>query len=86
MYTQSKQGNDVIMPFLMGCTNPERIVESKDCGMGNYNSFSQLTDFQMGRMVGTRSLKVSRTAIPGKSPSYTKEDKKNEIDDSKYVQ
>jgi hypothetical protein len=40
----------------------------------------------MARPVGTRSLKVSRTAIPGKPfPSYSKEDKKNEIDDKKYV-
>ena len=80
IYNQKGQGNDVIMPFLMGCTRPESINS-----MRNYE-VSQLSGFQMATPVGTRSLKVSRTAIPGKSfPSYSKEDKKNEIDDKKYV-
>ena len=87
IYTQTRQGNDVIMPFLMGCTSPEKITLLKETNeFGYYNHMTQLTGFHMATPVGTRSLKVSRTAIPGKPfPSYSKEDKKNEIDDKKYV-
>ena len=85
-YNQKGQGNGVIMPFLMGCTRPENFNSMRNYEVGNYNPVSQLSGFQMATPVGTRSLKVSRTAIPGKSfPSYSKEDKKNEIDDKKYV-
>lgn len=86
MYNQTRQGNDVIMPFLMGCTTPVFINAKVNNESENYDPISQLSGTQMTRPVGTRSLKVSRTAIPGKPfPSYSKEDKKNEIDDKKYV-
>jgi len=86
IYNQTRQRNDVIMPFLMGCTRPESINAKRESDSGSYNPDSQLSGFHMARPVGTRSLKVSRTAIPGKPfPSYSKEDKKNEIDDKKYV-
>lgn len=80
MYTQSKQGNDVIMPFLMGCTNPSLIqIESRNDKLA-YDPIKQMGVYDL-RTVGTYSLKAHTTHV-GRNHVL---DKKNEIDDQKTV-
>lgn len=85
IYNQKRQGNDVIMPFLMGCTKPDKIqIESRN-DKYTYDPRSQKGVYDIDsalRRVGTYSLKNNQTLLGG---GKAKLDKKNEIDDSKWV-
>lgn len=74
------------MPLLMGCTKPSSIVTEEVERSIIYEPISQkvIMDF---RMIGTRCLKTGSTRVStGGGRGYlNKIDRKNEIDDSKYV-
>lgn len=76
-YSQARINGNV-MPFIMGCTRPSSIETMDDFENVIYDPMTQSTIVNM-RTIGTRSLK---TTFPKNKP---KVDKKNEIDDSKYV-
>ena len=84
-YNQTKV-NGVAMPLLMGCTEPTAIEVAKDEPKVLYNSVTQIVEIECGRTVGTRSLRSKGTEK--KLPNGNRQvlsDKKNEIDDTKYV-
>lgn len=72
------QGNS--MPLLMGFTKPTKIECDETPCISYYDQISQIIPIECGRRVGTRSLKASSTGPAGRV------DRKNEIDDQKYVQ
>ena len=76
-YSQTKVNGNA-MPFIMGCTRPSPIEAMEDEEKVIYDPMTQSTVVDM-RIIGTRSLK---TTLPKNKPTI---DKKNEIDDSKYV-
>jgi len=76
-YNQLNQWEGVPMPLLMGFLNPEKIQETENETSIMYDPVSQTTFDMLQRQVGTKSLKTSNTA--------GKPDRKNEIDDVKYV-
>lgn len=80
-YNQTKV-NGVPMPLLMGCTKPSTIEKAVDEIDIIYDSSTQITNIECSRPVGTKSLKVSSTH---KAFGQWATDKKNEIDDKKYV-
>ena len=77
------QTNGIIMPLLMGFTNPTQIQVEENFEPIMYDPVSQ-TVYEM-KMVGTKSLKSHRTDVV-KGVGKGIMDKKNEIDDQKYVQ
>lgn len=83
-YSQTRINGNV-MPFIMGCTKPAQIEVMGDDVRIIYDSYTQSTIVNM-RTIGTRSLRSSltnkKTALGGHKLVT---DKKNEIDDSKYV-
>lgn len=80
-YNQTKLGDDMIMPFLMGCTRPKVIQAESRNEKFTYNPFMQMGVYDL-RTVGTYSLKNHPTILPGR---HSVPDKKNEIDDQKQV-
>ena len=70
------------MPLLMGCTIPTQIELEEIDHKVIYDPMSQKVVMDM-RAVGTKSLKTSHTDT-GRGTNV-KIDKKNEIDDTKYV-
>ena len=85
LYNQTQiQGNS--MPLLMGFTQPTKIECDETPIVYYYDPISQTIPIQCGRTVGTRCLKVSGTVKKTSTNSRTQvTDKKNEIDDQKYV-
>lgn len=83
-YSQTRINGNV-MPFIMGCTKPAQIEVMGDDVRIIYDPYTQSTIVNM-RTIGTRSLRSSltnkKTALGGHKLVT---DKKNEIDDSKYV-
>lgn len=75
------QGNS--MPLLMGFSKPTKIECDETPCISYYDQISQIIPIECGRMVGTRSLKVRVTKIDVNHCHNS--DKKNEIDDQKYV-
>lgn len=69
-----------VMPLIMAFTRPTSIIEESDKEVVLYDPITQKTVMDM-RTVGTYSLKVSST----KKRSGTETDRKNAIDDSKWV-
>lgn len=70
------------MPLLMGCTAPSPIETEDIEHKIIYDPMTQKVVMDM-REVGTYSLKVRSTAKRGTGSTTT--DRKNEIDDRKYV-
>ena len=79
------QGNS--MPLLMGFTEPTKVESDETPIVSYYDPISQVRPIECGRYVGTRSLKVFGTHVKKSSrgTNYQTQDKKNEIDDQKYV-
>jgi len=75
-YNQLNQWDGIPMPLLMGFMNPEKIQETEFNPI-IYDPVSQTAFDLLQRQVGTKSLKTSSTG--------GKVDRKNEIDDVKYV-
>jgi hypothetical protein len=73
--------NSNVMPLLMSFTPSTKIQEETNPFEYTYSDGKQIVSYDM-RTVGTKSLKVSFTR---KSNGEGATDKKNEIDDSKYV-
>ena len=74
------------MPLLMGFTQPTKIEYDEYQVVSYYDPINQVTPIQCGRTLGTRSLKSSMTyKKSGKCGRTSTFDKKNEIDDQKYV-
>lgn len=80
-YNQTKV-NGVAMPLLMGCTKPSAIENAEDDIVFKYDSITQVSNYECLRPVGTKSLKTQMTH---KGLGKWATDKKNEIDDKKYV-
>jgi hypothetical protein len=74
------QSYDSVMPLLMNYTPSTRIEESDASRQLGYDYLRQIIPVEMGT-VGTRCLKTSSTGKGGQVAT----DKKNEIDDQKYV-
>lgn len=86
IYSQTRTQAGTVMPLLMGCTRPSPIETMSDEGKIIYDPMTQMSEMNM-RTVGTYSLKVRTTHLPGSSKGsagINKNDKKNEIDDQKY--
>ena len=85
IYNQTKV-NGVAMPLLMGCTKPSAIEKYENEPMLIYDPITQIAEYEFGRTVGTRSLRTRGTEkkLPNGN-SRVLSDKKNEIDDSKYI-
>lgn len=81
IYNQTKV-NGVPMPLLMGCTNPSAIEIAEEDVVIKYDSFAQVANIECLRPYGTKSLKIKGTE---KSRGHWATDKKNEIDDTKYI-
>jgi hypothetical protein len=79
-YNQLGEWQEISMPLLMGFTQPEPIQSAENFEPIIYDPVYQIV-YDM-RELGTKSLKISSTAV-GKN-SF-KQDKKNEIDDKKTV-
>ena len=80
MLQQNSYGNST-MPLLMGFT-PKTQIEMNDVNERFiYDKVNQVTEYLMGRTIGTKCLKQSHTTKNGKCTT----DKKNEIDDQKSV-
>ena len=78
-------GNSPIMPLLMACMKPSRILEEEEERMPMmYDPATQRVELDM-RTIGTKSLKTHGTRVKGKTSVSNKQDRKNEIDDSKFV-
>ena len=81
------QGNS--MPLLMGFTEPKKVESDETPIVSYYDPISQVRLIECGRMVGTRSLKVftttKRKSNRWDNVSTISQDKKNEIDDQKFV-
>ena len=75
--------NSSIMPLLMACTNPSRIQEAEEETPVMYDPMTQRIELDM-RTVGTKCLKAYNSGKIPKGQS-TNTDKKNMIDDSKFV-
>ena len=69
-----------VMPLLMGFTPSTKIQEETNPVSFIYNDGQQIVMYDM-RIIGTRSLKTSWT----KNGVSKVTDRKNEIDDQKYV-
>jgi hypothetical protein len=69
-----------VMPLLMNYTPSTRIEESDASQLLSYDYLKQIVPIE-ARRIGTKSLRVSGTKVSNGS----KTDKKNEIDDEKYV-
>lgn len=84
-YNQTKV-NGMAMPLLMGCTEPSEILIAEDEPKILYNPITQIVEIEFGRTVGTRSLRTRTTEkrLPNGNRQLLS-DKKNEIDDTKYV-
>ena len=82
MYNQTKTAAGQVMPLLMGCTMPSPIEVEEMERKVIYDPVTQKVVLDM-RAVGTKCLKTSHTTT-GRG-SNVKIDKKNEIDDTKYV-
>ena len=80
MIRQNESGN--VMPLLVYYTHATPIEEAEDVKIP-YNDVLQITEVEM-RQIGTKCLKSSSTRVRVKPQAY-RTDKKNEIDDSKYV-
>lgn len=81
MLQQHSYGSPV-MPLLMGFTPQTPIEIEVDYERFRYDGIMQISEYDM-RTVGTKSLKISTTKKS--TGNSTKQDKKNEIDDSKTV-
>lgn len=81
-YNQKKTAAGHVMPLLMGYTIPSPIEVDEVERKVIYDPVTQKVVLDM-RAVGTKSLKTSHTST-GRG-SNVKIDKKNEIDDTKYV-
>lgn len=81
-YNQTKI-DGVPMPLLMGCTKPTSIEFIGEGLIFDYDPLIQM----IPRPHGTKSLKIRGTAkkTPGSSHVTYLYDKKNEIDDTKYI-
>ena len=77
----SIQGNS--MPLLMGFTEPSKVEFDETPIESYYDPISQVRSIECGRMVGTRCLKERVTKIDANHCRNS--DRKNEIDDRKYV-
>jgi len=75
-YSQLNQWGEMPMPLLMEFLNPEKIQEADNVSI-MYDPVSQTAFDMLQKQVGTKSFKTSNTG--GKT------DRKNEIDDVKYV-
>ena len=71
------------MPLLMYYTPSTPIEEMEDVKI-SYNDILQITEIE-ARTIGTKCLKSRGTKVKSGSSTVTRSDKKNEIDDSKYV-
>lgn len=87
MYNQTVQSTGACMPLIMGYTQPGKIQEVENEEPVVYDQKKQKTLVLILRLVGTKSLKTSTTKVKCSGPgsSSYKQDKKNEIDDSKNV-
>ena len=84
LYNQTNQWNGIPMPLLMGFTPPEQIQEVENEVPIMYDPISQTVIVYDMRVVGTKCLKTSTTKYKSStSNNSTKQDKKNEIDDTK---
>lgn len=83
-YYNQTRTNGIPMPLLMGFTPSTKIKEAEDISPLMYDPVTQTADMDM-REVGTKSLKLSQTKLNKPTGGYVS-DKKNEIDDRKYVQ
>lgn len=81
IYNQTKV-NGMSMPLLMGCTKPSAIEIAEEEIVFTYDSITQVSNYECLRPVGTKSLKTQNTQ---KGIGKYATDKKNEIDDKKYV-
>jgi hypothetical protein len=84
-YNQTKV-NGMPMPLLMGCTKPSSIEVLEEGPIPLYNPITQIVEIECGRTLGTRSLisRGTKKILPNGN-TQTLSDKKNEIDDKKYV-
>lgn len=80
-YNQAKV-NGMPMPLLMGCTKPSAIEIAEEEIVFTYDSITQVSNYECLRPLGTKSLKTQNTH---KGLGKFATDKKNEIDDKKYV-
>lgn len=83
-YNQTKV-NGVSMPLLMGCTKPS-VIEVAEEFVISYDSLTQISRMECIRPYGTKSLKAVNTQKKNSSGgSFSVMDRKNEIDDTKYI-
>lgn len=82
MYNTTKTKAGQVMPLLMGCTIPMPIEAEEVEHKVIYDPMTQKVVMDL-RSVGTKCLKTSHTET-GRGTNL-KTDKKNEIDDTKYV-
>lgn len=82
MNTSMKPNTGRVMPLLMNYTPSTRIEEMNEVKIV-YNDKLQITEYE-ARMIGTKCLKTSTTWIK-KTAGVNKTDRKNEIDDQKWV-
>lgn len=75
------------MPLLMGFTQPTKIECDETPVVSYYDPISQTISIQCGRYIGTKCLKSSFThkKHPTTGCRMVLSDKKNEIDDKKFV-
>lgn len=85
LYNSTKTSVGTVMPLLMGCTKPSRIVAAEDEDKVIYDPMSQTSVMDM-RTVGTYSLKTATTKKKtGVGTVANVPDRKNQIDDQKNV-
>lgn len=82
IYNNTRTDAGQVMPLLMGCTKPVPIEFEKVDHNIIYDPRTQKVVMDL-RSVGTKCLKTSHTET-GRGTNL-KTDKKNEIDDTKYV-
>jgi hypothetical protein len=80
MYNQPNTSNGIPMPLLMAYMTATAIQEADPAAPVMYDPVSQTIQYD-ARQVGTRSLKTHNT----KKNGGFSVDRKNEIDDSKFV-
>ena len=87
IYSQTRTQVGTAMPLLMGCTRPSHIETMEDDIRIIYDPMTQRSKMNMSRPVGTYSLRARNTRVNDKTSIgyHNISDKKNEIDDTKYV-
>ncbi len=87
IYSQTRTQVGTAMPLLMGCTRPSHIETMEDDIRIIYDPMTQRSKMNMSRPVGTYSLRGRNTRVNDKTSigHHNIYDKKNEIDDTKYV-